>query len=102
MTIRVADIAAAIDRHRNTINKWINEYSEFFSEQLPNETRYLTDDDLRVILFINDMVGKGFNKPGITQALQDKRSKGIPLPPVSPEILATLGGTYDDDSALIP
>jgi DNA-binding transcriptional MerR regulator len=100
--MRMKQVADRLNKHDNTLRNWADWYAEFLSPAPPKgEVRHFTDDDFRVLAFVNDLSDKGLNKAAIHEALKEKQNSGTPYPPVNPALLVDDEPGQDVEVALM-
>lgn len=89
------EVARLVGIHTNSVRNWTNDFAEFFSPNAQGgdgHMRNLTEDDTRVIAFINQLKREGRGADEIFAALRAAERKGFDtLPnPAQPETVVPM------------
>jgi len=86
--MKMKQIADKLAKHDNTVRNWADWYGEFLSPAPPRgEVRFFTDDDFRVLSYVNELSSKGLGRQTIYEAIKAKFDSNTSLPPVPPDRL---------------
>lgn len=96
--VKLLDVARRFTKSKSTLVNWDDWYGEYLSPRGgPGEVRHFTDEDVRVLAFINDLADRKMNVAAIKEILKHKAASGTPFDPVSPDMLALMDVSAQDD-----
>jgi len=91
--MKPTEAAKRLDLHRDTLKRWLRQYSEFFSYGAnpgQGQDRNLHPDDLRILMYIKELRNSGLRYEGIKARLEAEKANSWENLPYLPEFDETV------------